>query len=231
MDGIVPQCQRDDRVLRERQHHIIVCLKETWGPADTLTQEAKVSTIAAEVAGFRDHYETLQLSPNADEETISRVFRILVKRYHPDNADTGNTKKFNEVMDAYRFLSDPEKRAAYDVRYEENRATVLKIFDEASTSDSFDTDERIFEGILSLLYIARRRDVSKGGMGVIQIERFLGCPSEHLEFHIWYLREKGWIERLDSGQISITATGVDRMMEQDLLLLRRNRLLMEKNPD
>jgi len=95
-----------------------------------------VSTIATDAPGFRDYYETLQLSPNADEETISRVFRILVKRYHPDNADTGNTKKFNEVMEAYRVLSDPEKRAAYDVRYDENRATVLKLFDEASASDS-----------------------------------------------------------------------------------------------
>ena len=181
--------------------------------------------------GFIDYYEALQLSPNADVETISRVYRILAKRYHPDNQDTGDVEKFATITDAHRILSDSEKRAAYDVRYEENRATVLKIFDEASTSDGFDTDERIFEGILSLLYIARRRDVSKGGMGVIQIERFLGCPSEHLEFHIWYLREKGWIERLDSGQISITVTGVDRMMEQDLLLLRRNQLLMENNPD
>jgi len=190
-----------------------------------------VSNKPSRDTGFIDYYEALQLSPNADVETISRVYRILAKRYHPDNQDTGDVEQFATITDAHRILSDSEKRAAYDVRYEENRATVLKIFDEASTSDGFDTDERIFEGILSLLYIARRRDVSKGGMGVIQIERFLGCPSEHLEFHIWYLREKGWIERLDSGQISITVTGVDRMMEQDLLLLRRNRLLMEKNPD
>ncbi len=87
-----------------------------------------MSKIAADTAGFRDYYETLQLNPNADEETINRVFRILVKRYHPDNRDSGNTKKFNEVMDAYRILSDPEKRAAYDVKYDQNRASVLKLF-------------------------------------------------------------------------------------------------------
>src|SRR5437667_10982763 len=113
-----------------------------------------MGTITADVAGFRDYYETLQLSPNADEETIRLVFRILVKRYHPDNSATGNTKKFNELMDAYRILSDPEKRAAYDVRYEENRATVLKIFDEASATDSFQSDRRVFQGIWSLLYVA-----------------------------------------------------------------------------
>ncbi len=187
-----------------------------------------MSTIGADSAGFRDYYETLQLSPNADEETISRVFRILVKRYHPDNADSGNTKKFNEVMDAYRTLSDPEKRAAYDVRYEENRATVLKLFDEASATDSFESDRRVFEGILSVLYVARRRNPDRGGVGIIQMERLLGCPSQHLEFPLWYLRQKTWIERLENGLLAITAAGVDKMLEQNNIILRRDRLIPEK---
>ena len=110
--------------------------------------------------GFCDYYEALQLSPNADSETISRVYRILAKRYHPDNQDTGSVDKFATITDAYKILSDTEKRAAYDVNYEENRASVLKIFDEASSADSFAGDERIFDGVLSLLYISRRRDVS-----------------------------------------------------------------------
>ena len=188
-----------------------------------------MSTIATDAPGFRDYYETLQLSPNADEETISRVFRILVKRYHPDNADTGNTKKFNEVMEAYRVLSEPEKRAAYDVRYEENRATVLKIFDEASATDSFEMDRRVCEGILSLLYVARRRDPDRGGVGVIQMERLLGCPSQHLEFPLWYLRQKTWVERLENGLIAITAAGVDKMLDQNNIVLRRDRLIAEKS--
>ena len=188
-----------------------------------------MSTIATDAPGFRDYYETLQLSPNADEETISRVFRIFVKRYHPDNTDTGNTKKFNEVMEAYRVLSDPEKRAAYDVRYEENRATVLKIFDEASATDSFEMDRRVCEGILSLLYVARRRDPDRGGVGVIQMERLLGCPSQHLEFPLWYLRQKTWVERLENGLIAITAAGVDKMIDQNNIVLRRDRLIAEKS--
>jgi len=187
-----------------------------------------VSKTAADTAGFRDYYEALQLNPNADEETINRVFRILVKRYHPDNRDSGNTKKFNEVMDAYRFLSDPEKRAAYDVRYDQNRATVLKLFDEASASDSFESDRRISEGILSLLYVSRRRDPDRGGVGVIQMERLLGCPSQHLEFPLWYLRQKSWVERLENGLIAITAAGVDKVIEQNNIVLRRDRLIAEK---
>lgn len=37
-----------------------------------------------------DHYETLQLSPHAHTNTVERVFRHLAKRFHPDNARTGD---------------------------------------------------------------------------------------------------------------------------------------------
>jgi len=187
-----------------------------------------VSTTAQNTSdSFQDYYEVLQLSPNADSDTIQRVFRILVKRYHPDNATTGDDRKFNEIVLAYRVLSDAEKRGAYDAKYDENRAAVLKIFDEASTSDSFEDDRRIFDGILSLLYIARRRDPERGGMGVIQLERLLGCPAEHLEFHIWYLTEKQWIARQNNGQFAITVGGIDRMIEENALILRRDRMISE----
>jgi hypothetical protein len=61
-----------------------------------------------------DCYEVMQLSPNADAETISRVYRLLAARYHPDNRATGNSEKFLRLAEAYRILSDPEKRARYD---------------------------------------------------------------------------------------------------------------------
>jgi hypothetical protein len=141
----------------------------------------------------------------------------------------GDPQRFTKVVKAHKVLSDPEERAAYDVTYEDNRASVLRIFDEASNPESYDADKRIFERILSLLYISRRRDASRGGTGVVQLERLLGCPAKHLEFHLWYLREKGWIERLENGMLAITASGVDRVMDQEGLFLRRDRLLSERS--
>jgi len=176
---------------------------------------------------FVDYYEILQLSPNADGETIDRVYRMLAKRYHPDNHITGNVDRFRLIAEANRILSNPEQRAAFDNKYDENRSSVLKIFDETSEADSFAGDQRVFEGILSLLYISRRRDPQKGGMGIVQLERLLGCPAEHLEFHTWYLRQKGWIERLENGQLSITADGVDRVIAGNGLTLSRDRLIAE----
>jgi curved DNA-binding protein CbpA len=179
--------------------------------------------------GFTDYYEILQLSPNADSETIDRVYRILAKRYHPDNNVTGNADKFRQIAEAHRVLSNPEQRAAFDGRYEGNRAAVLKIVQDTSNTDSFAGDQRIFDGILSLLYISRRRDPRRGGMGIVDLERLLGCPAEHLEFHTWYLRQKGWIERMENGQLSITADGIDRVIEKNGLSVSQDRLLTESN--
>ena len=42
---------------------------------------------------FVDYYELLQLSPNADDDLIHRVFRHLAKKCHPDAGD-GNAERF-----------------------------------------------------------------------------------------------------------------------------------------
>ena len=70
---------------------------------------------------FDDYYEDLQISSNADLETIERVYSLLAKRYHPDNKKTGNLDKFEIINNAHQILSTPEKRAAYDATYEEKK--------------------------------------------------------------------------------------------------------------
>jgi hypothetical protein len=50
-------------------------------------------------------------------------------------------------------------------------------------------------------------------MSIRELERLLDCPREHLAFSIWYLRGKGYLERGDSGRVSITPEGVDLAIE------------------
>ncbi len=164
---------------------------------------------------FVDYYEVLQLSPNASAETVERVYRLLAKRYHPDNQDTGDVEKFTELHQAFVTLSNPASRAQYDVRYEENRAQTWKIFKQEGANDRRADDQRLFHGILSLLYIARRRDPEQGGLGSVTLERKLGCPREHLEFPIWYLKQRGLIQRLENGYLAITVDGIDWLAKED----------------
>ncbi len=173
---------------------------------------------------FVDYYEVLQLSPNATSETVERVYRMLAKRFHPDNQDSGDAQRFAEIQRAYDTLSDPPTRAAYDVKYDENRALTWKVFRQDGASDHRAEDRRLFHAILSLLYIARRRDPQNGGLGSVTLEKILGCPSQHLDFPLWYLKQRGWLERLESGLIAITADGVDKLGSEDLSL-PANRLL------
>jgi curved DNA-binding protein len=175
---------------------------------------------------FVDHYETLMVSPNADAETVDRVYRLLARRYHPDNQESGNAERFAQVQEAFETLGHSEKRAAYDVKYEENRGQQWKIFDQQSAGDGREEDKRVLSGVLSLLYVAKRRDPQRGGLGPVNLERLLGVPAQHLEFTIWYCKAQKWIETQDGGLLSITVHGVDRLAQLDMEL-PRNRLLPE----
>ena len=177
---------------------------------------------------FIDYYEDLQVSSNADIETIERVFRLLAKRYHPDNNGTGNTEKFTRITEAYNVLSDPEKRAAFDVKYEKERVRQFKNLSEASCSEGFETDQRIRHLILSVLYVEIRKDPSYPGVGLWQLEKLIGWPEKILEFHTWYLKEKGWIKPTDTGGYAITAIGVD-VVEENELTLGKDRLITYNN--
>jgi hypothetical protein len=158
--------------------------------------------------GFVDYYEILQVSPEADTDTISRVFRHLAKRCHPDNQATSDRDLFEALVVANRVLTDPVKRAAYDASYQDGRAGQLRLLDDALDGGGHWSDGLIRARVLAVLLAQRRRNIVNPSIGNIDLERLLSCPREHLEFHLWYLREKQFVERTDRG-FAITALGVD----------------------
>ncbi len=174
---------------------------------------------------FVDLYEVLQISPSADLETIQRVYRLLALRYHPDNKETGNPNEFELVLKAYRVLSNPETRASYDSAYYQRQKLRWKIFDQGGALTARETEQRQREGVLSLLYAKRLKETHKPGMDLREMENLLACAREHLEFSLWYLREKRLIQVSDNGQYSITALGVDTCNEKEVSRVREDRLI------
>lgn len=64
---------------------------------------------------FKDYYATLGVPRNATQDEIKHAYRKLARKYHPDlNKQADAEAKFKDVGEAYKVLSDPEKRAAYD---------------------------------------------------------------------------------------------------------------------
>lgn len=66
----------------------------------------------------KDYYEILEVNIKASKETISKVFKMQIKKNHPDLFQ-GEEKKAAEektmlLNEAYEVLSDEKKREAYD---------------------------------------------------------------------------------------------------------------------
>jgi len=63
----------------------------------------------------QDYYKTLGVDRNASDQEISKAYRKLAKKYHPDlNHEPGAEEKYKEVNEAYEVLHDKQKRAQYD---------------------------------------------------------------------------------------------------------------------
>lgn len=181
-----------------------------------------------EAYGFVNFYEILELSPSASSDAIDHSFRYLARRYHPDNQATGDRSKFDAIMAAHNTLRDTSRRAQYheDHRHclppfrppaaEDGGGVEADNGADAGQREAFldglgiERDVSIQNNLLTLLYFRRRRNIREPGIGDAELERLSGCPPEHLEFHIWYLKAKGWIATGDDGLLAITIEGVDR---------------------
>lgn len=68
----------------------------------------------------KDYYKVLGISRDADDRTIKRAYRKLVKQHHPDKANAQGVskeeaeKKMAAINEAYEVLSDSELRTRFD---------------------------------------------------------------------------------------------------------------------
>ncbi len=164
-----------------------------------------------EEKAFVDYYELMQISPNAEPETIRRVYHLLAARYHPDNPETADYDRFVLLNDANRILSDPATRSAYDLTYKAKSQEPLNIFNLKEFTIGIDGESNRRMGILCLLYTRRRSNDEHPGMSLLEFEKLMSFPREHLMFTIWYLQSKGFIQRGEESDYSITAAGVDHV--------------------
>jgi curved DNA-binding protein len=67
-----------------------------------------------------NYYNTLGLNKNASKDDIKTAYRKMAMKHHPDRG--GDEKKFKEIEEAYRTLSDPDKRRMIDMGMDPNSA-------------------------------------------------------------------------------------------------------------
>jgi curved DNA-binding protein CbpA len=168
-----------------------------------------------------DHYETLQISPNADADTIQRVFRLLAQRFHPDNKETGNADRFRALHEAYSILSVPDKRAQYDVHHQALRQERWRFAASVKTNDDFEIEQQVRATILEILYARRRAEPGNPSFSPYELSQLTGQPREHLEFTFWYLTQRKFVTRDDQSRLTITVDGVDYVEQHHGAMMRR----------
>lgn len=94
-----------------REHH------QHSQEAQTLLQKAQALLKRSKQ---KDYYKVLGVSRDADERTIKRAYRQLMKVHHPDKAHAQGVskdeaeRKMAAINEAYEVLSDSELRTRYD---------------------------------------------------------------------------------------------------------------------
>jgi curved DNA-binding protein len=174
-------------------------------------------------AELPDYYEVLQVSRNAQSIILTKAYRLLAALYHPDNKESGDPEAFKRVVDAYRVLSDPVRRAAYD--REKFGAGARPVSAGGTTVDEEPVERRIEDErelrrqLLLALYNARRTQPHHPSLPMMVIPDLFGCSVDEAQFTLWYLRGKKFIDMTDEGMV-ITVQGVDYVEGTDFVVER-----------
>jgi curved DNA-binding protein len=171
-------------------------------------------------------YNLLQVDPNAHPTIIRYAYRFLAGMYHPDNAESGNQELFRVVSEAFRTLSDPGKRAAYDAQHGVKPppppqpgqpgfgaagGLTQGLHQIPKTGISYNEVE-LRLAVLQILLTARKKRAQTGGTSAKVLMDVLHVDMPEMEFVLWYLREKGLIVRAEAN-FQITVPGVDYLVD------------------
>ncbi|KAF1470006.1 hypothetical protein FQV08_0014799, partial [Pygoscelis antarcticus] len=72
-----------------------------------------------------DYYKVLGLQKSASQDDVKKSYHKLALKWHPDKNPSNKEeaeKKFKAVAEAYKVLSDPQKRSLYDRPVKESRS-------------------------------------------------------------------------------------------------------------
>lgn len=65
---------------------------------------------------YRDYYQTLEIDETSTGDEITKVYRKLARKYHPDvnSGDDDAIQRYKDIQEAHQVLASPEARAKYD---------------------------------------------------------------------------------------------------------------------
>lgn len=70
---------------------------------------------------MKNYYAVLEVSESASPEMIKAAYVLLIRRYHPDNQETGNVELAKGITEAYNALRDPRRKQVFDADLADER--------------------------------------------------------------------------------------------------------------
>ena len=110
-----------------------------------------------------DFYNRLNISTGASENAIKKAYRLAVRKTHPDvNRNEGATQLFLNIQEAYKILSDPNKKGAYDAGREPHEAapTVLTAFEYSQETLSSVDEPQIIYSLIDVVSTQAEKDTT-----------------------------------------------------------------------
>jgi len=157
------------------------------------------------------YYELLGVARDADFDAVKRAYRSKAMSAHPDR-NGGSDEKMREIQEAYDCLSDPVKRAMYDVgdTHSEVQAEI-----EAAGLLRVLMDEAI-DSFAMHLPMAIDIRIATGLENINQKVRALTTKRKRL------LRWRGRVTRADDGENAVEAIVDEKLLAVEKELLGLN---------
>ncbi len=134
----------------------------------------------------KDYYKILQASPIDTIEEISRKYKMLARKYHPDLQTTPQAKKkaqqqYQVLVEAYQVLKDKEKRKEYDnlpiFKFKELSKSKLKSRRSRSSSKDLPWWKKLF----TLGMIKKKEDPKKNAETFFSLARQMADNPKFLD--------------------------------------------------
>jgi len=103
-------------------------------------------------ANWKNYYQILKVSPDAELKVITASYKRLVHLYHKSHSDRGKNSQdvsteITGLTEAYEVLADPDRRAVYDRMFEAKYGSKKVVVEESTKDDIIDLMELVVQDV------------------------------------------------------------------------------------
>lgn len=173
-----------------------------------------------------NYYQVLGVPSTANDLEVKSAYRKLAMIYHPDRS-TGDEVKFKLLNEAYKILSDTDKRKDYDIRNNINRVKISTVQNQYQMTAPYDSTLNVFNDSLKEIF-----EIIKSGNPRTLRQALAIMKNVNLENHYYQkytpLMEAVYLQRLDMVE-AITHEIKEKYRRNDIIQPKYQRYLNQIN--